>query len=164
MSGFWLRTFASRSNKDLWIGCGIATFATFVICTLVGLPGFLAVWAGYIEVGDANGYNAFFILLETMPRWVVAFVLIFTICLSTCTFDSLQSAMVSTISNDLFRNKIKMIYIRGLVVVVMIPTIVLVLPTMCCELFDCRYGICCGDSVHFSGLSDSGSGLSKGLT
>ncbi|GEQ66553.1 hypothetical protein JCM33374_g216 [Metschnikowia sp. JCM 33374] len=125
MSGFWLRTFASRSNKDLWIGCGIACFVTFVICTLVGLPGFLAVWAGYLEVGDENGYNAFFILLETMPRWVVAFVLIFTVCLSTCTFDSLQSAMVSTISNDLFRNKIKMIYIRGLVVVVMIPTIVL---------------------------------------
>ncbi|GEQ71933.1 hypothetical protein JCM33374_g5619 [Metschnikowia sp. JCM 33374] len=77
------------------------------------------------RVDDANGYNVLFILLETMPRWVVAFVLIFTICLSTCTFDSLQSAMVSTISNDLFRNKIKMIYIRGLVVVVMIPTIVL---------------------------------------
>lgn len=125
MSGFWLRTFASKSNKDLWIGCGIASFVTFVICTLVGVPGFLAVWAGYIEIGDENGYNAFFILLETMPRWVVAFVLIFTICLSTCTFDSLQSAMVSTISNDVFRNKIKMIYIRGLVVLVMIPTIVL---------------------------------------
>ncbi|KAM9899383.1 hypothetical protein OXX79_005757 [Metschnikowia pulcherrima] len=125
MSGFWLRTFASKTNKDLWIGCSIASFATFVICTLVGLPGFLAVWAGYIEVNDESGYNAFFILLETMPRWVVAFVLIFTVCLSTCTFDSLQSAMVSTISNDLFRNKIKMIYIRGLVVVVMIPTIIL---------------------------------------
>ncbi|OBA23904.1 urea transport protein [Metschnikowia bicuspidata var. bicuspidata NRRL YB-4993] len=125
MAGFWLRTFASKSNKDLWIGCSIAAFATFVICTLVGLPGFLAVWAGYLEVNDPDGYKAFFILLETMPRWVVAFVLIFAICISTCTFDSLQSAMVSTISNDLFRNKIKMIYIRGLVVVVMIPTIIL---------------------------------------
>lgn len=125
MSGFWLRTFASRSNKDLWIGCSIASFVTFVICTLVGVPGFLAVWGGYLEVGDENGSNAFFVLLETMPRWVVAFVLIFTVCLSTCTFDSLQSAMVSTISNDVFRNKIKMVYIRGLVVLVMIPTIVL---------------------------------------
>ncbi|KAK7676928.1 hypothetical protein QCA50_020118 [Cerrena zonata] len=30
--GFWLRTFASKSNKDLWIGCSIASFVTFTIC------------------------------------------------------------------------------------------------------------------------------------
>lgn len=125
MAGFWLRTFASKSNKDLWIGCSIASFVTFVICTLIGCTGFLAVWAGKLEVADENGYNAFYILLAEMPRWVVAFVLLFVIALSTCTFDSLQSAMVSTISNDVFRNKLKMIYVRGLVVIVMIPTIVL---------------------------------------
>lgn len=125
MSGFWLRTFASRTNKDLWIGTLIAAFVTFAICTLVGTTGFLAVWAEYLQVGDPNGYNAFYILLNTMPGWVVGFVLVFIICLSTCTFDSLQSAMVSTISNDLFRNKLKMIYVRGLVVLVMIPTVVL---------------------------------------
>lgn len=125
LSGFWLRTFASKSNKDLWIGCSIASFVTFAVCTLVGTTGFIAVWAGYLQVADDNGYNAFFVLLSAMPRWVIAFVLIFIICLSTCTFDSLQSAMVSTISNDLFRNKLKMIYVRGLVVVVIIPTIIL---------------------------------------
>lgn len=126
MSGFWLRTFASKSDKDLWIGTSIAAVVTFAICTLVGTTGFLAVWAGYLEVADKDfGYNAFYILLGSMSKWIVAFVLIFVICLSTCTFDSLQSAMVSTISNDLFRNKLKMIYVRGLVVVVMIPTIVL---------------------------------------
>lgn len=125
MSGFWLRTFASKTDKDLWIGTGIATIVTFAICTLVGTTGFLAVWAGDLTVNDPDGYNAFYILLSNMPRWIVAFVLIFVICLSTCTFDSLQSAMVSTISNDLFRNKLKMIYVRGLVVLVMIPTVVL---------------------------------------
>lgn len=127
MSGFWLRTFASKTNRDLWIGTSIAAFVTFAICTLVGMTGLLAVWAGYLEVGDANGYNAFYILLDTMPGWVVGFVLVFIICLSTCTFDSLQSAMVSTISNDIFRNKLKMIYVRIMVVLVMIPTIVLAL-------------------------------------
>lgn len=125
MSGFWLRTFASKTDKDLWIGCSIAAFVTFVICTLVGTTGFLAVWAGYLEVGDDNGSYAFYILLSHMPRWIVAFVLIFVICLSTCTYDSLQSAMVSTISNDLFRNKLGMIYIRGMVVLVTIPIVVL---------------------------------------
>lgn len=125
LSGFWLRTFASKSNKDLWIGCSIAAFVTFVICTLVGTAGFLAVWAGLMEPQDDNGYNAFFVLLENMPRWVVAFVLIFIVCLSTCTFDSLQSAMVSTVSNDVFRNRLPMLWVRLMVVLVMIPTIVL---------------------------------------
>lgn len=125
MAGFWLRTFASKTDKDLWIGCSIAAFVTFVICTLVGTTGFLAVWAGYLEVGDENGSYAFYILLSHMPRWIVAFVLIFVICLSTCTYDSLQSAMVSTISNDVFRNKLSMIYIRGMVVLVTIPIVVL---------------------------------------
>lgn len=37
----------------------------------------------------------------------------------------MQSAMVSTISNDVFRNKLKMIWVRGLVVLVMVPSIVL---------------------------------------
>lgn len=125
MSGFWLRTFASKTNKDLWIGALVAAFVTFAICTLVGTTGFLAVWSGDLTVGDDLGYNAFYILLSKMPRWIVAFVLIFVICLSTATFDSLQSAMVSTISNDVFRNKLNMIYVRGLVVIVMIPSIVL---------------------------------------
>lgn len=125
LSGFWLRTFASRSNKDLWIGTSIATFVTFAMCTLVGTTGFLAVWAGYITVEDANGSYAFFIMLSHMPNWILGFVIVFTICLSTCTFDSLQSALVSTISNDVFRNKLKMIYVRAMVVLVMVPTVVL---------------------------------------
>lgn len=125
MAGFWLRTFASKSDKDLWIGCSIATFVTFAICTLVGTTGFLAVWSGDLTISDDEGYNAFFILLAKMPRWVVAFVLIFTIALSTCTFDSLQSAMVSTISNDVFRNKLQLYWIRILVIVLMGPVIAL---------------------------------------
>ncbi|RLV90482.1 hypothetical protein JA1_004518 [Spathaspora sp. JA1] len=125
LSGFWLRTFASKTDKDLWIGTSIAAFVILVITTLVGVPGFLAVWSGDLTVGDENGYNAFFILLAKMPRWLVAFVIIFCIVLSTCTFDSLQSAMVSTISNDLFRNKLKLIYTRCIVIVIIIPIVVL---------------------------------------
>lgn len=125
MAGFWLRTFAARTNRDLWIGTSIATFVTFVICTLVGIPGMLAVWSGDLVVGDDNGYLAFYILLDKMPNWVIAFVLIFVICLSTCTFDSLQSAMVSTISNDVFRNKLQINYTRGMVFIIMVPIVVL---------------------------------------
>lgn len=125
LSPFWLRTFASKSNKSLMISTLVSAFIVFVICTLVGTTGFLAVWSGDLEVSDPNGYNAFYILLAQMPRWVVAFVLIFVISISTCTFDSLQSAFVSTVSNDVFRNKLKLIYVRGMVVLVMAPIIVL---------------------------------------
>lgn len=125
MAGFWLRTFASKTNKDLLISCSIASFVTCVICTLVGVPGMLAVWTGDLTVADENGANALFILLSKMPNWIIAFVLIFSISLSTCTFDSLQSAMVSTISNDLFRNKLQLTYIRILVVLIIVPIIVL---------------------------------------
>lgn len=125
MAGFWLRTFASKTNKDLMIGCGIATFVTFAICTLVGTTGFLAVWSGDLTPQDENGYLAFYILLKKMPRWIIAFVLIFAIALSTATFDSLQSAMVSTISNDVFRNKLHINYTRAMVVIIMAPIIVL---------------------------------------
>lgn len=125
LNSFWLRAFASKSDKTLFVGTSIAAVVVFVITTLVGVPGFLAVWSGDLKINDENGYNAFFILLAKMPNWVLAFVLIFIISISTCTFDSLQSAMVSTISNDLFRNKLKLIYIRGLVVLIIIPIVVL---------------------------------------
>lgn len=125
MSGFWLRTFASKTDKDLWIGCSIAAFVAFVITSLVGTTGFLAVWSGDLQVGDDEGYNAFFVLLSHMPRWLVAFVLIFCIVLSTCTFDSLQSAFVSTISNDVFRNKLHTNWARLLVVIMIFPIVVL---------------------------------------
>lgn len=125
MAGFWLRTFASKTDKDLWIGTSIAAFVVFAISTLVGVCGFVAVWTGDLSKNDENGANAFYILLAKMPKWLNAFVLIFVICLSTCTFDSLQSAMVSTVSNDLFRNKLKMIYVRIMVVLLIVPIIVL---------------------------------------
>lgn len=125
LNSFWLRAFASKSDKALRVGTFVSAIICFIICTLVGVPGFLAVWSGDLTVGDENGYNALFILLAKMPNWVIAFVLIFTICISTCTFDSLQSAFVSTVSNDVFRNKLKLIYVRAIVVIMIVPIIVL---------------------------------------
>ncbi|ODQ77190.1 hypothetical protein BABINDRAFT_163700 [Babjeviella inositovora NRRL Y-12698] len=124
MAGFWLRTFAAKTDKDLLIGTGIAAVVTFVYCALVGTTGFIAVWTGDLQPNDPDGYAAFFILLAKMPSWVIGFVLVFTVCLSTCTLDSLQSAMVSTISNDLFRNKISLYWVRAMVVVIIIPCVV----------------------------------------
>ncbi|RMD39473.1 hypothetical protein DV735_g5655, partial [Chaetothyriales sp. CBS 134920] len=108
ISGFWMRTFAARSDRDLRLGVGLATIAVTIILTL-------------------QSSIAFFLLLEQLPAWVVGLVIVMTVTLSTAAFDSLQSAMVSTGSNDLFRNKLNFWFIRAAVVLIIVPVVVVAL-------------------------------------
>lgn len=135
-----MRTFASRTDKDLAIGVSIAVFIVFIVLALVGAAGLIAVWSGIPHPGGA----AFFLLVVQLPAWVVGLVIVMVIALSTAgmefitplanqlfiqanvflvVFDSLQSAMVSTASSDLFRNRLPLLYIRGMVVLMIIPVI-----------------------------------------
>ena len=128
ISGFWMRTFASKTDKDLVIGTSIATVAVTIILTLVGSTGLLATWTGaWPGNPPQSGSIAFFLLLEQLPAWVVGIILIMTVSLSTAAFDSLQSGMVSTGSNDLFRNKLNLWWIRLAVVLVIFPVVVVAL-------------------------------------
>ena len=127
LSGFWMRTFASKTDKDLRIGVSIATGAIAVILTFVGSSGLLAVWSGALTDPATEGSISFFLLLEQLPAWVVGFVLFMVVCLSTAAFDTFQSAMVSTGSNDIFRNRLNFWYIRAAVVLIIIPVIVVAL-------------------------------------
>jgi Na+/proline symporter len=128
LSGFWLRTFAARTDKDLWIGVSIASISVACILTFIGSTGLLAVWSGALPLGDAeNGYLAFFLLLGQLPAWVVGIVLVMVVSLSTSAFDSFQSAMISTGSNDLFRNKLNLWFIRAFVVIIIVPVVVVAL-------------------------------------
>ncbi|KAL5381768.1 hypothetical protein DPSP01_006952 [Paraphaeosphaeria sporulosa] len=128
LSGFWMRTFAARTDKDLWIGTSLATVAVLIILTLVGVSGLLAAWSGAWPLGDAeDGYLAFFLLLGQLPAWVVGIILVMTVSLSTAAFDSFQSAIISTGSNDLFRNRLNIWVIRLLVVILIVPVVVVAL-------------------------------------
>lgn len=119
-----MRTFASKTDKDLVIGASTATVAVTIILTFVGATGLLAAWTGAWPGDPAqDGSIAFFLLLEQLPAWVVGIVLVMTVSLSTAAFDSLQSAMVSTGSNDIFRNKLNLWWIRLAVVLVIFPTV-----------------------------------------
>lgn len=127
LSGFWLRTFASKTNKDLFVACGVATIIILVFLVVIGVAGMLAVWSGKfnpLDPGDDDGSMTLFQILIGMPGWVIGFVLVFTVSLSTATFDSLQSAMASSLSNDVFRNKLPLIWIRVIVVLIMVPSVV----------------------------------------
>lgn len=128
ISGFWMRTFASKTDKDLVIGTSIATVAVACILGLVGSTGLLAAFTGAWP-GDPpqSGGIAFFLLLEQLPAWVVGIVLVMVVSLSTAAFDSFQSAMVSTASNDLFRNKLGLWWIRGAVILIIFPVVVVAL-------------------------------------
>ncbi|KAI1981065.1 hypothetical protein LOZ53_001676 [Ophidiomyces ophidiicola] len=128
LSSFWLRTFASKTDRDLRIGVSIASFAVLCILVLVGSTGLLAAWSGaWPGNPPQSGSIAFFLLLEKLPSWVVGIVLVMTVALSTAAFDSLQSAMVSTASNDLFRNKLSLIFIRIGVVLCIVPVVIVAL-------------------------------------
>lgn len=126
LSSFWMRAFASKTDKDLWVGVSLATGAIFVILVLVSSTGLIAAWSGLWAPGDYGGL-AFFQLVATLPAWVVGFVIIMVCCLSCAVFDSLQSAMVSTLANDLFRNKLPLLCVRIVTVLIIIPTIVIAL-------------------------------------
>ena len=128
ISGFWMRTFASKTDKDLAIGTSIATAVVACILTLVGAGGLLAAWTGAWPGEPAqDGSIAFFLLLAQLPSWVVGVILVLVVSLSTAAFDSLQSSMVSTGSNDLFRNKLGIWWIRLAVVLVIFPVVVVAL-------------------------------------
>lgn len=129
LSSYWLRTFASKTDKDLWLGVSMASGAMLVILTMVGCTGLIAVWSGALpldQVAD-SGSIAFFLLLDKLPAWVVGLVLVMVVALSCAAFDTLQTAMISSASNDLFRNKLNIWWIRGGVLVIIAPAIAIAL-------------------------------------
>ncbi|KAG9247408.1 hypothetical protein BJ878DRAFT_492830 [Calycina marina] len=127
LSNFWIRTFASKTDRDLWIGVSLAAVVTLIIITLVGATGLLATWTGVFDPNnpDQDGSVAFFYLIEQLPAWTIGFVLVMVVSLSTAAFDSFQSAMVSTFSNDFCRNKFNIWFIRAAVVLIIFPVVVI---------------------------------------
>ncbi|GMG32148.1 unnamed protein product [Ambrosiozyma monospora] len=125
LSNFWLRAFAAKTDHDLVVGCSIATLALWIIITICGLPGILAVWTGDLPIGSDEGYNAFYILCAKMDKWVIGVILLYACVVSTTCFDTMLSGMTSSISNDIFRNKINIIWIRLIVAIVMVPALII---------------------------------------
>jgi Na+/proline symporter len=98
LSGYWQRAFSSKTDRDLWIGCIAAACIVFTFLSLVGVTGLLAVWGGIVTDLENEASYSFFLLLATMKPWVIGFVLVFTISLSCAAYDTLQTALVATIS------------------------------------------------------------------
>lgn len=127
LSNFWMRAFAAKTDKDLWIAVSIAAVAVVIISTVIGVAGLLAGWSGVLGVPPVPTGIELFDLLEKLPAWVIGVILVMVATLSTSAFDSMQSALISTGSNDLFRNKLNIWVIRAIVVVLIVPTVVVAL-------------------------------------
>ncbi|SMR46299.1 unnamed protein product [Zymoseptoria tritici ST99CH_3D1] len=127
LSQFWMRAFAAKTDKDLWIGVSIAAVAVTCMTTLIGVSGLVAGWSGVLGTPPVPSGIELFTLLNTLPAWVVGVILVMVVTLSTSAFDSFQSAIISTGSNDLFRNKLNTWIVRAIVVIIIVPTMIVAL-------------------------------------
>lgn len=128
VAGLWMRSFAAKTDRDLLIATTVGGFFLFAISALLGIPGLLAVWGRLVNPADSDfddvSQDSFYIVMGSLPSWVSGFVLVFCVMVSSSAFDSLQSALVSTVSNDIFRNKLRIEWVRVVVMAILVPTIV----------------------------------------
>ncbi|KAE8835428.1 hypothetical protein HRS9122_07698 [Pyrenophora teres f. teres] len=85
--------------------------------------------SGYLEP-SLLGWQLIYILpvaIMTNDFFLSGFWMLMTISLSAAAFDSFQSAMISTGSNDFFRNKLNIWIIRACVVALIFPVVVVAL-------------------------------------
>ncbi|PWN98943.1 hypothetical protein FA09DRAFT_296327 [Tilletiopsis washingtonensis] len=125
--GFWQRTFASKNNKTLYLSVGLATLPLFAICFLVGMTGPLAQWAGLFDgvTAEDDGSSNFFYIIATLPNWVQGLVLVLAGALTSSAYDTLQSAQISTIQNDVFMGRVNLWWCRLILLAINVPAVVL---------------------------------------
>lgn len=125
--GFWQRTFASRNDRELRWATFFGFWLVFIVTTLVGMAGPLAAWAGTWDPNSGvPGSSAFFTIIASMDGWVSGLVLVLTVSLCCCAIDTCQSALFSSLY-DLVEQKVNIWVVRGTVVVLNVPIILLAL-------------------------------------
>ncbi|CAG8827644.1 7227_t:CDS:2, partial [Racocetra persica] len=127
--GYWQRAFSSKNDHELVHSAIYGSLLLFPTLFLIGFTGIIAAWAGTWPGPDPENpvepYMSFFSLYTLLPDWVKGFVIVLAVSLSCSAYDTLQSAMVSTMSNDLFNNKLPLMVIRCLTLLFNIPAVIL---------------------------------------
>ncbi|KAJ1679664.1 hypothetical protein EV182_001585 [Spiromyces aspiralis] len=126
--GFWQRTFASRTNRDLLWSTVIGFCLSFPLFTLIGMAGPLAAWSGTWSPpqtdDDPPASMTFFSILAAAPGWVAGLTLVLSTSLSCCAMDTLQCTLAASLY-DLVEQRIGMYIIRAIVILLNVPIIVL---------------------------------------
>ncbi|ORX91482.1 hypothetical protein K493DRAFT_286769 [Basidiobolus meristosporus CBS 931.73] len=143
--GFWQRVWASADDKALKTGALFAMGMVTVVIFFLGFCGFLAAWAG-LEVTNPN--TVLFTLLGAggeAPIWITVMVTVLAATMNQSAVDSLQNALVDSISSVLLKGK-SVWWSRLVVVVVNIPLVVVSLqgyPVMNLFLLSNMIASCC---------------------
>lgn len=89
-----------------------------------GVVGLAAVWSG---LSFTNNSSAFFSIMETLPSWANAFVLVLGMALVASSVDTIQSGLAATVTTDILMNKTNFVVARIAAALINIPCIVIAL-------------------------------------
>ncbi|MEE8198940.1 MAG: sodium:proline symporter [Thermoplasmata archaeon] len=97
---YWQRFYASRNERVLRVGLGVAAFAVIPMVMLAGLFGIVAAGHG---LADAPSVAFFSLVVTTFPEWVVLLLFVLVLALIMSTLDSLLNGIASIFAGDLPR-------------------------------------------------------------
>lgn len=101
--GFWQRVYTSRDETALRRGFAYGSVAVIPIVLLAGLLGIIAV--GKDIVADNPSVATFSLVVEVLPEWAVALVLVLALVLVMSSLDTLLNGIASAVTSDLHRFK-----------------------------------------------------------
>ncbi len=119
--GNWQRAWASESDKALKQGACMAAALVLPLVFVMGVLGTAVAGQGAVEDPAAS----FFYLIEGAETWLVAAFIVLAIALVASSADTLQNAIVASISRDLSDGKMGIRYARFWTIGLMIPAIYL---------------------------------------
>ncbi len=99
--GFWQRVYACKDEKTLSRVFFISAIIVIPLVFLSGVFGIAAVGMGM--PADSASVALFWLILETIPPWVLILAIILALILVMSSMDTLLSGIVSTLTSDLHR-------------------------------------------------------------
>jgi SSS family solute:Na+ symporter len=125
--GTWQRVWAAEDDRAMRRGFAAGSAMVFLLMMFFGVMGMLgyALDPSSYDNGTKYAYLAFFNLLEPLSNAWHIITLILVTALTTSTVDTLQNALLSTLSSDLIKSSKAKWISRFLVVAINIPAIIL---------------------------------------
>lgn len=123
----WQRCWAGKDNRSLQLGALFGTLAVIVVVFLFAFGGFLALWGNVWQPSGPDDYGNLLLFSLLKARWVLVLVSVLSVTMSESAIDSLQNAIVDTISAAFvapFFPRLSLFWIRCLVLVLNVPPIV----------------------------------------
>ncbi|MCH2448323.1 MAG: sodium:solute symporter, partial [Candidatus Poseidoniia archaeon] len=129
--GNWQRTWASRDDDALRRGAFLAAALCFVAVLVMGFLGTVVAGDGAVEDPSA----AFFYLLAGYPVLLLAFFVVLGVALVCSSVDTLQNAIVASISQDLSDQRLTLAQARQVSLLLILPAIWLALEMQAASVF-----------------------------